>query len=158
MVEVLLVVAVLAIAAAMALPMMGDTNATRLRAAARMLVADLQVVQSESMAHADDPRVLVIDSGNKKYHVATEADVLTPIANPIGGGDYITVFGKSRAAMLDGVSFSSYSFDGDNKLGFGMHGQLDQTVSATIQLGAGGKSLTIAVDPVTGEASIGNIE
>ena len=64
LVEVLIVVMVIGIAAVVALPMLGDSHGTRLAAAARLLMADLAFAQVESIAHPDDPCVIVFDQAN----------------------------------------------------------------------------------------------
>lgn len=148
---------ILAIAGALVVPMMGDTASTKLRSAARLLAADIDYTQVESIAHGDDPRVLVLDQTNHKYFIAAKSDPATPITNPIGHEPYTTTFGQGRAAQLGGVTISSYSLGGDAVLGFGIFGQLDQTTDATITLAMHSQSVTITVDPTTGESSVGDV-
>ena len=152
-VELLIVIMVVAIAAVMALPLMGGTDDTKLSAAARLLMADLEFAQVESIAHADDPRVVVFDQGTNSYRVAASSAPATPITNPIGNTPYSTTFGAGRAAELGGVTIASYSLDGDAQLGFGALGQLDQATEASITLQAGTSTITVKVDPSSGETS-----
>lgn len=65
---------------------------------------------------------------------------------------------SAPAATLPLVKIAAYSLGGDDQLGFGSVGQLDQTTPATLTLSAGNRSLTITLDPLTGEASVGQIE
>lgn len=157
LIEVLIVTLIIAIAATLTVPMIGSTSTAKLRAAATILEADLAYAQVESMAHADDTRVLVFNSDKKTYHVAAASDTATPITNPIGNTPYTTTFGSSRAANLQGVTIDSHSLDGDNILGFGIYGQLDQTTDATITLLAEGKRIELTIDANTGEVTTSDI-
>ncbi|MCP4247272.1 MAG: prepilin-type N-terminal cleavage/methylation domain-containing protein [bacterium] len=153
-VELLLVMVIAGIVAAMALPMVGDTDTTRLTGAARLLIADLGFAQVESIAHPDDPCVVVFDNGSDSYMVTHSSDTATAITNPADGKAYTTAYGTGRAAELTGVTIQSYSLNGDDELGFGTFGQLDQTTPATVTLAAGGSTITIQLDPTSGEASV----
>lgn len=138
--------------------MVGDTNVTQLRAAVQMLVADLEFAQMESVAHGEDSRIVVFDTTNQTYHLGTQADPTTPITNPTDGKPYTVQFGEGRAYQLPNVTISGYALDGDDQLAFGVYGQLDQSAAATITLAASGRTVTITLDPVTGEASVGSIQ
>lgn len=156
-IEVLIVVTIIAIAASLVLPMMGDTAVTQLRAAAQMLVADLEFAQMGSVAHGEDARVVVFDTTTQTYHIATKSDPTTPIINPTDGKAYVVQYGSGRAYQLPDVTISNVSLDGDNQLGFGVYGQLDQAATATVTIAAGGRTITITLDPVTGEATVGAV-
>ena len=67
-------------------------------------------------------------------------------------------FGLGRAAALGMVESQSVDLDGDDELGFGLYGQLDQTTAATITLAAGDATVTLTLDPATGEVTIGPIQ
>ena len=153
----MIIVVVVGIAAALAVPMLGDTSVSKLRAAAQLLAADIAFAQVDSVAHGDDPRVIVFDTATATYHIAAASDTATPITNAVGNLPYIVTFGDGRAHQLGGVTIQSVSLDGDNELGFGIYGNTDQTTDATITLAAGGHTVTVTVDPSTGEATIGNI-
>lgn len=158
LVELLIVVTILGIAAAMVVPSLGNTAPTRLRGAAQLLAADLAYAQIESLSHGDDPRVVVFDIDAETYHIAAVSDTATPIANPIGGTPYLVEYGTGRAAHLPDVTIDSVSLDGDTQLGFGIYGQTDQTTDATITLAAGVSRITLTVDPSTGDVTIGDIQ
>ncbi len=66
-------------------------------------------------------------------------------------------FGRGRAADLEGVTIWEYELDGDDTLGFGAHGEPDQTFPASITLRCGNHLVTITVDPDTGETTIGDV-
>ena len=154
MVELLIVVVLMGIAAALAVPMLSGTDATRLQAAARLLMADLGFAQVESITHAGNPCVVTFDTATATYTIARASTPTTPITNPGDNRPYTTQFGTGRAAQMAGVTIQSYSLDGDDKLGFGIFGETDQTAPATITLQSGGSTITIQVDSATGETSL----
>ncbi|MEM9914827.1 MAG: hypothetical protein AAF911_07700 [Planctomycetota bacterium] len=156
--EILVMVAVLSIASALAVPMFRDQGPTQLRSAAKLLAADLDAAKVESLTHGDDPRLVVFDTTNHTYHLAATSDPATPITNPVDRQPYLVDFGLGRAAALGMVEIQSVDLDGDDELGFGLYGQLDQTTAATITLAAGDATVTLTLDPATGEATIGPIQ
>ncbi len=163
LVEVLLVVVVLAIVAAVATARIGKTDSQKLIGAAQILAADLAFAQIESITKGEDPRVVVFNTPSTAgsvhgYHIAAAATPNTPITNPVGKGPYEVRFGFGRAAPLDGVTIAGQSVGGDARLGFGLYGQLDQTTNATITLACSGKSITLTIDAITGETTIGNVQ
>ena len=105
----------------------------------------------------DDLAVVVFDTATNTYHIARSSNTATPITDPISKQPYTVTFGSGANAHLAGVSIQSVSLDGDDQLKFGVYGELDQTTAATITLAAGNSTITITVDPVTGEATVGNI-
>ncbi|GAB4186075.1 MAG: hypothetical protein Kow00105_00530 [Phycisphaeraceae bacterium] len=157
LVELVIVVLVLGIAAALAVPMLGNTAINRLRGAASMLIADVSYAQIESVAHGDDRRLVVFDNPNDTYHLAAQSDPATPITNPITKQPYVVDYGSGPAQSLTGVTIDSYDLDGDDQLGFTIYGGLDQASDATITLGCEGMSVTVTIDATTGEGVIGAI-
>ncbi|MBT8485296.1 MAG: prepilin-type N-terminal cleavage/methylation domain-containing protein [Phycisphaerales bacterium] len=157
LVELLMVVAVLAILAGLVVPTMGAADRARLRAATRLLAADLEYAQAESMSHGGDPRLVVFDARERSYRVVAASTPDVPITHPGDGQPYETRFGVGRAADLLGVTFRRLALGGDDVLGFGAWGELDQTDAATITLALGDREVTITVTSDTGELSIGEI-
>lgn len=155
LVELTIVIVVLAIAATLAVPLLAAPYPTRLTAAAELVAADLGFAQSDSITHADDPRVVTFNTGMSTWFVAKKSAVDTPITEPVTQAAYTTQFGLGRAAQLTGVTIQAYSLGGDARLGFGKFGELDQTTAASVTLASGGWTLTITFDPTSGEASLG---
>lgn len=158
LVELLIVVVLLAIAGGLALPSLGDTRALRLREAARMLAADLEFAQSESIAHPDDPRLVKFDTAAQRYWIAPVSTPDTPVADPSNGRPFVTAFGTGRASGTSGVTLQAISLDGDNILKFDAYGGPDQTTDATIRLAvpsaSGIMALTVRVKAGSGEITI----
>lgn len=163
MLELMIVVSILGIIGALALPMFTGTDATRLRAAANVLAADLDAARAESIAHGENLRLVVFDDTNHAWHIAAASDDTTPINHADTGQPYLRTIGTSGLKQLQGVTISAFDLDtasetDDNKLGFGLYGQLDQTTDATITLAAGSSTITLTVNAETGEVTIGEID
>jgi len=157
LIEMMIIATIVAIIATLAVPMMSSQESTKLRSAASLVVADLEYAQAQTIANSDSPCVVVLNSAST-YTIATTATPLVGITNPIDKQPYVTTFGTGRASALQGVTLSAWSLDGDNKIGFGAYGQLDQTANATITLACNGNTLTITLDATTGMASVGSIQ
>ncbi len=157
-IEVLIVVLVLSIVAAVAMPMFANTHATRLRAAADMLAADLAYAQIESMTNAEDLRLVIFDAVNNNYRIVKSSDLLTPIPHPVGGTPYVVMFGEGRAKPMAGVTIHSFDLNGDNRLLFGQYGQIDQAVPATVTLACEDRTITLTIHPVLGQVTVGEVQ
>jgi len=162
MVELMLVVAVLGIIGALALPMFTGTDVTKLKAAARVLASDIDAARAESIAHGEDPRVLVLDDTHHAWHLAAASDPDTPIRHADTGRPYARTLGVGPLRQLDGVRIHAYDLDtdsqtNDHRLGFGLYGQTDQASDPTITLAAGNNTLTLTIHATTGEVTIGDI-
>lgn len=155
LVELLTVIVVLGIMVNIALPMFGSLDSNRLTSAAGLLEADLAACQVESMSHSEDLRVFVVAAAGAGYRIAPASDTDTPITNPATRTPYAVTFGQGPAKQMTGVTISTYSLGGDNQLKFGLYGQLDQAANATITLAKSGHSITLTIDPTTGQTTIG---
>lgn len=152
------IVAVAAILGALAVPMLRPNHVEQLRAAARLLAADLDAARIGSLTRSDDPLVLVLAADGSGYHVAAQSDPTTPIAHPVSAGQtYALVFGAGEAAAYSSVSISANSVGGDDRLAFTGFGATDQGTDATITLSAGGRSITLTVNAGSGEVTISAI-
>lgn len=140
------------------MPRLGSTDESRLRLAAGLIIADLEFTQSESIAHPDDLRRVSFNTSTAAWSILSASGNTTPITDPITRKPYATTFGNDRAATLKDVTIKTISVGGDSDLGFGVYGQLDQTAAATVTLACGARSVTITIDPITGEAAVGAIK
>lgn len=160
LIELLIILAIMGIVASMAAPLVHETAATKLQAAGRLLIADLQFAQSGSIAHPDNLYALRFDTSTATYAVVQGGALpfgcsgATVVTNTVDNKPYSTTFGSGRAAPLDDVTIDSVSLDSDNCLAFGTLGETDQTTAATITLRAGSGTLTVSIDPTSGEAMV----
>lgn len=156
-IEILVVVTCLAVAAALVLPSLGNTGATQLRSAAESLVADLQFAQQFSLAHGDDPCMIVFDPVNESFGLARVSSAASIIAHPVDKMPYYSKFGAGRLAHLSSVSIDAVDMGADNRFAFRSLGQLDQLTPVKITLRAAGNKVDITLDPETGETTIGEL-
>lgn len=157
LIEVLTIITVLGIVLGLVAPMIGNLDNLRLREAARLLAADIAFAQVESIAHPDDPRVVVIErAGGSTYWItpASNTSKAGAITDELTGDPYVVRFGTGRGGAAGDVVFESYSLGGDNELGFDAFGVPDQSTSATITLTLNGRSIQIQVAPQTGDVTI----
>ena len=86
-------------------------------------------------------RAFVLDFGLVRFNEATR----------------LTETGQVLGVTVDSYALDTASETNDNKLGFGLFGQTDQTTDATITLRAGDNVITLTVNATTGEVSIGQV-
>jgi len=153
-VEVVIVVVILAIAAMMAVPMMSSAGSLQIWSAANMMAADLEYAKSIAISRGARYSV-VFDKVAKGYCVVDSGG--TVIEHPTKKGfDYEV---DLRSSGLDQVNLVDVDFDSTDKVTFdslgiphnGVGGDLNQGV---IRLQAGGTTVNITVEPVTGFISV----
>jgi len=160
MIELLIVVAILAIAAAIAVPMASSTGSMQLRAAVTMVAADLEYAKSMSISRGQRYAVL-FDKTTETYRIADESG--TTISHPIKKGFFYTVDFRNDGrlsqvdivdANFDGAAAVSFDYLGSPYKGTG--GAAPPLNSGVITLRAGGQTRTVSVVPVTGFISVSN--
>jgi len=145
--ELLIVIVVLAIAALTAIPMMSSAATLQIRSAANMIAADLEYAKSMSISRGQSYSV-VFDTVAESYQIEDQAGIV--IGHPVKKGfNYIVNF---RNDGLDQVDISSADFSGGTVVQFNCLGSPDNGGSVVLQ--AANATVTIAVEPVTGYISI----
>ena len=155
--ELLVVVVILAIAALVVVPIIGDSNDLKIAAAARSLASDLLYAQTCAIANQRQYQVL-FDSGANTYEIQDHDG--TVITNPVSKAQYIVDFPND--ANLKTVAIDSALFDGQNKLWFDRLGApysgniVDNTPLAdgAITLSAPGHTANITIVPITGRINV----
>ena len=154
LVEVIIVVVILSIAAMMAIPMMSSAGSVQIRSAADALAADLEYAKSMAISHQQNYGI-IFDPGNNKYYVVTDSDN-SPIPHPVKKGFPYTI-NFATDSRLNKVVLKSTNFG--NQIYFDYLGSpLNLLNSGTITLEpkGGGSTITITVELVTGFISISN--
>jgi prepilin-type N-terminal cleavage/methylation domain-containing protein len=101
LVEVLVVVALLAIAGALVVPAMGTTGVLRVQGAIRQVVADLTFAQSDAMAFQQG-RAIMFDVTNNSYRIVQIVNGTIDSANTLYDG---TTIGKRYTVSLNNPDF-----------------------------------------------------
>jgi len=148
-IEILIVVVILAIAALTAIPMMSSAGSVQVRSAANMIAADLEYAKSLAISRGQNFSI-VFDTSTESYKI-TDQDGDT-IAHPVKkGSPYVIDFPKEG---LDRVDITAVDFGGTSQIRFDYLGSPDNGGTVTVQ--AGGTTATISVEPVTGYISVTN--
>jgi prepilin-type N-terminal cleavage/methylation domain-containing protein len=156
LVELILVVFILAIAALVAVPMFSSAADIQVRAAANRIAADLDYARGLAITRQKQYSV-VFDCANEIYEIRdTAAD--TVITNPLDNRPF-TVDLKTDS-RVGGVKIDSTNFT-TNNVAFDYLGtpledtaQLDEPGIITLESRDGSFSLTVRVEPMTGYVTI----
>ena len=164
MIEVMIVVVLLAITAAVALPMVGNRSDMKLAAAVRTLVGDLQYAQNYAIATRQNIYVR-FDANQYTLCTRNNAGTLTAITHPIDRGDFTVSFNSSTGPRaLAGVTLAKPNWSSAAAVGFDAVGGpftftettaekivLNSRVAAEMKCGTLTRS--VYVEPYTGEVT-----
>lgn len=155
LVEVLIVVVIIAIAAMTVVPMISSAASVQIRSAADMIAADLEYTKSMAISRGQRYS-MVFDKDTESYAIKNQAGAT--IAHPVKKGfDYVVDFRND--SRLDKVDIANVDFDATSEikfdyLGSPYNGNDNPLNSGIINLQAGGATATIIVEPVTGFISV----
>jgi prepilin-type N-terminal cleavage/methylation domain-containing protein len=155
LIELLCVVLILAIAALIVIPQLGDRGDLKAAAAARTIAADLMYAQNRAIAK-QTPQYVTFNTAAKTYSLQ-EGTPPTTITNPITLSPYTMTFGGTA---LPDVTLTSADFDAKPALAFDEIGapySYDSTngrvalTTGQIKIASDGYTMTLNVQPDTGE-------
>ena len=147
--ELLVVVLVLAVAAAVVIPRVSGTSQLRCRAAARLIMSDLEYAQNHAIV-AQEPVTVSFDVSGNSYSLSNASGALIhPITKDAFVVDFDTIGG------FDGVSVVSASFAGSSAVAFDALGAPDN--GGTVRVRCGSDAYEITVAPVTGRVTVAQV-
>ena len=164
LVEIIIVVVILGIAAAIAVPMVSSAADMQVRSAANRIAADLDYAKNLAITH--QRRHWVVFSGNS-YEIRTVEDDGTTeyvIDHPVNPGSFVVDF--SADSRLSRVNIVTADFDSDssNTITFDYLGSPYSGTGTTAPLNSGqitlqaaDFTLTVDVEPVTGYVTISGL-
>ena len=163
LVEVLVVVAILGIAAGVVVPQMLDTGSLTIQGASRRLVADLLIAQNEAIAHGTTCRITFDPEGNSYTLTKREGGAYVPLNLPWlqgGAGDMVDFDEQGRYA---GVEMDSADFDGAQRMHFDEFGvPVDSDgksiAGGTVVLSSGVEQYRVRVTAFTGRVTVEPVE
>jgi len=159
LVEIIIVVVILAIAAMLAVPMLGTAADTQLRTAANMIAADLEYARSLAISTQQNHSV-VFSSVNESYEVRDAGG--NAVAHPLKSASTLSVV-FAADSRLNKVDIVSADFDAaaDQTITFDYLGSpysgtgtATPLTSGTISLQAESFSVTVTIEAVTGYVTI----
>lgn len=163
LIEILMVVVIMGIAAACVVPQLSSRDDLKASAAARVVMADLIYAQNNAIA-TQQYQYVAFDIAHKKYSILKQWSPQVFVTNPITKNDYVTTFSTAATNAMQDMSLVSANFDSQAGLAFDSLGapysvSSDGTATALISQGsivvqAGSDTLTITVEPYTGEINV----
>jgi len=155
LIEVLIVVVIIAIAAMIVIPMASSAGSVQICSAANMIAADLEYAKSMAISRGQKYSV-VFDKNTESYGLRNQAGAI--IAHPVKKGfDYVIDFRND--SRLNKVDIANVDFDATSEikfdyLGSPYNGNDNPLNSGVINLQAGRTTATVTVEPVTGFISV----
>lgn len=148
-IEILIVLVIITIAALTAVPMMSSASSIQIRSASSMIAADLEYAKSMAISRGRNYSVM-FDQNADSYWIE---DMDGVIPHPVKKGfNYLVDFrGDSRLNRVD-ITGASFSGGSPPAVTFNSMGSPDS--GGTVSLEAGGTTVTITVEPITGYISI----
>lgn len=149
LIELLMSLSVLAILAALAVPLAGDSDVLRLDAAQRLLTSDVEHTQILAITHPQNAYALVIHDDGSGWHIAFTNDPQTPVLDSVTEDPLLLTFGVGRGSPAVGVVVATNSFN--NIIAFDPNGGLtDFALETKITLTSGVTQSVISIRPSTG--------
>lgn len=162
-IEILLVVMIMAISAAVVVPMIGNRDDIVLAASTRKVVADLQYAQNYAIATRQS---IYVRFAANRYDLCTlSSGSLTTITHPVEKSAFVAVFGTDGDAGLQRTLLPVPSIGGKNVLGFDSLGtpfafdattqtRSELNAAVSITMSAGDLTQNLAIEPYTGEITV----
>ena len=149
LIEMMVVVVILGICAAVIIPMAMDSSSAQAKAAARMLSADIQYAQSAAITY-QMPITMAFSTANESYTLKDPNG--TTLTHPVQRSAYAVDFG-SQSGMSE-VEIISASFTGAS-VTFDEMGT--PTGQGTVRLQAGSYIYDITVAAATGRVTVATV-
>lgn len=146
--EMIAVVAVLAVVAASVMPLVADASGTRLVAAETLLRDDLEQARHRTIADPSRPIMLLLDADGRGWRLVPEGN-RTPIAR-IDGSDWTVRFGEHAAEGLDGVVVTRLDAPDERGLRFDATGVAMASTPPRFELAVADRRRALEVGLVTG--------
>ncbi|XAM01086.1 prepilin-type N-terminal cleavage/methylation domain-containing protein [Phycisphaeraceae bacterium D3-23] len=156
LVEVIITVTIMGLAAAVVVPNMLHGGTLGVQAGARMIVADTLYAQNEAMAQNDARRVLFDPAGNSYtvQHYDSDAGAWVADQNPVLGGNattnYIIDFDTDN--RFQGVEIVSADFGGETWVEFDDLG--NPSSGGTVRIQFGQHRYDIKIAPFSGRLTV----
>ncbi len=146
LIEILVVLVILGIAAAMVVPRLSSMGDLQVASAARAMVANVQYAQNEAII-TQTPVTVAFDAAAESYQLQDAGGVV--MQHPITKRNFVVAFADARG--FERVDILSANFNGSAKVAFDPLGSSDQ--GGQVILSADGQSYRVSIAPVTGKVT-----
>jgi len=158
LVELLIVVAVLVIAAAVVIPNIGSAADAQAMSAARVLAADIEMARSLAL-RSMRPHTVLFSDDLQSYKVVADYDggsfaAAEAVPHPVTEGKRMETTLAERLGM-DRVTVESVSFGGERFVTFNELGE--PSASGTVIVAAGDLEVEVAVAALTGTVTVSRV-
>ena len=154
LIELLIVILVLGIAAALIVPSMGGTGSLRVQAAVRTIVADLTETQSDALAFQKG-RAIVFDPDTNSYSMVDVNGAELDVENDLIRRTVIqgAEFGDARIASVDCDDDTTLVYD---EMGSPVQEPMgsDPAANGKIVVQGSGQEFTITIEAYTGRITV----
>ncbi len=169
LIELIVVMAVLGLAAALVIPQMGSVQVLRVQAALQTVVSDLTFAQADAIAF-QQRRAVVFDLENNRYRLVSvpgstidEANTLyQPDSDASTGGRYVVNLNVDRyaGARLTSSTFTTAAPLVFDDLGTPMADAGSDTPGSggTVTISGSGQTWAVVVEPFTGRVTVRKVE
>ena len=148
LVEIIIVVVILSIAAMITVPMMSSASSVQIRSATNLIAADLEYAKSMAISRGQNYSVVFDKSANSYQIEDHDGNV---IQHPVKKGfPYVMDFSSDK--RLGKVDITDVDFNGASSVEFNCLGSPND--GGTITMNVEGTAATVSVEPVTGYISI----
>jgi Tfp pilus assembly protein FimT len=151
-VEILVVIVILAIAAAVVVPSLSDAADIAAVSGARRIAGDIEYAQNYAIATGNPVTVTFRDKDDANANSYVVTNTSGALTHPINKTDYDIVF--SSIEGMSGLVVQSVDFDGDPNVTFDALGAPDNASDGTVTVKSGDETYTITVAPVTGRVTV----
>lgn len=146
LIEILIVIVIIGIAAALTVPMFSSAGSIQLSSAANMVAADLDYAKSMAITRQRNYAV-IFDDSTESYQLECDGSV---IDHPVKNGSFVVNF--SSDSRIERVDIYDVDFNGTSRVEFDYLGSPDNGGSVTLR--ADGVSVVVNVANVTGFVTI----
>jgi prepilin-type N-terminal cleavage/methylation domain-containing protein len=149
LIELLTALAIMAVLAALVVPLLGDNDALRIDVARRLLISDLEHAQILAITNPEKEIGIVVDDDGQGWHIASLEYSAVPLIDSITGEPLEVDLGSGPASSADSVYVETNTVS--NTVPFNQYGGLsDFSQSIQLTLVSGEKSAMVTVSPSTG--------
>ncbi len=169
LIEILVVVVIMGIAAAVIVPTISDRDDLKAAAGARILMSDLMYAQNRAITTQTKHYVIFNNTAAPySYRIATSVTPVVDITHPVTkASTYVVTFGANGTPGLSDVSLGTVTFEGKKTIAFDELGvpyfydpatstttALSVSAGSSIQVKSGKFTVTLKIEPYTGEISV----